>query len=113
MSERLNNHERVLCAAYRFKEGYRTPNMERITAKDGTMIEEIYHEPYRGVFGLALGWRHPDILYKYGDIIDKSDTGGFMTTRGRYVDRYEAAKIAFEQGQIPEQKRVLYSEDLY
>lgn len=113
MSDRINKPEFILCAAYRFKEGYRTPRMEEITAKDGTMVEDIYYEPHKDVFRMAVGWRHPDILYKYGDIIDKSDTGGFMTSKGRYVDREEAAKIAFETGQIDKEKRVLYSEDLY
>ena len=105
--------ERIICAAYRFKEGYRTPRMEEITAQDGTMVEEVYNEPYRGVFRMALGFRHPDILYKYGDVIDKSDTGGFMTSLGRYVDRQEAAKIAFAAGQIDREKNRLFSEDVY
>lgn len=105
--------ERVLCAAYRFKSGYRTPNMEEIKAKDGTMIEEIYHEPHREVFRIALGWRHVDIIYKYGDCIDQSDLGGFMTSKGRYVDRREAAKIAVAAGQCEPNIKYLYSEDLY
>ena len=37
-----NKVEYILCAAYKFKEGYRTPKMEEIKAKDGTMIEKIY-----------------------------------------------------------------------
>ena len=60
-SQEMNNKvEYILCAAYKFKEGYRTPKMEEIKAKDGTMIEEIYHEPHREVFRMALGWRHAD-----------------------------------------------------
>ena len=65
-----NKVEYILYAAYKFKEGYRTPKMEEIKAKDGTMIEKIYHEPHREVFRMALGWRHPDIIYKYADCID-------------------------------------------
>ena len=99
-----NKVEYILCAAYKFKEGYRTPNMERITAKDGTMIEEIYREPHREVFHMALGWRHADIIYKYGDCIDQDDLGGFMTSKGRYVDRKEAAEIAYNAGQTEEKK---------
>ena len=113
MSDRISKPEFILCAAYRFKEGYRTPRMEEITAKDGTMVEDIYYEPHKEVFRMALGWRHADILYKYGDVIDKHDLGGFMTSKGRYVNRKEAAKIAFAAGQIEQEKRVLYSEDLY
>lgn len=36
---------------------------------------------------------------------------GFITSSGRYVDRVEAAQIAYAAGQIPEPKRELYSED--
>lgn len=103
-----NSKEYILCAAYRFKKGMRTTYM------DGCGVDaNMYNEPHRQVFGLALGWRHPDIIYKYGDIIDQSDLGGFCTSKGRYVDRKEAAKIALECGQISEDKRLLYSEDIY
>lgn len=107
------NQEHILCAAYRFKEGYRTPNMERISDQDGALVEDVYKEPHKEVFRMALGWRHADILYKYGDCIDKSDLGGFMTSKGRYVDRTEAAKIAFAAGQIEKEKNMLFSEDIY
>ena len=105
--------ERIICAAYRFKEGYRTPYMEKLTEKDGTMIEDMFHGPCRETFKMAMGWRHPDIRYKYNDVIDTSDLGGFMTSFGRYVDRKEAAKIAFAAGQIEKEKAWLFSEDLY
>ena len=38
---------------------------------------------------------------------------GFYTSKGRFVDRTEAAKIAYECGQTSELKDILYSEDLY
>ena len=37
---------------------------------------------------------------------------GFVTECGKFVGRTEAARIAFEAGQIPERKDCLYSEDL-
>lgn len=45
----------------------------------------------------------------------------FYTSRGRFVDRYEATKIAFEAGQLTKSSvydkqgkiRPLFSEDLY
>lgn len=42
-----------------------------------------------------------------------SEIQGFLTSKGRFVDRKEAAKIAFSAGQISDQKEELYSEDLY
>lgn len=63
---------------------------------------------------MATGWRHPDVLYKWGqEVLDQSDGGGFMTSKGRYVDRKEAAEIAYNAGQTDEKKSCLYSEDLY
>lgn len=49
---------------------------------------------------MVTSWRHPDIIWKFGDIIDKDDSGGFMTSRGRYVDRVEAMGIALAASQV-------------
>lgn len=38
---------------------------------------------------------------------------GFLTSRNRFVDRKEAAEIAFNAKQIPEETDILISEDLY
>jgi hypothetical protein len=38
---------------------------------------------------------------------------GFVTDDGRFVEREEAAKIAFAAGQIPGPKKVLFSEDIF
>lgn len=73
----------------------------------GEDIKAIYHEPYREVFDLALGWRHADILYKYGKEVLADSTGGFMTSRGRYVDRIEGMKLAFIAGQVSMTRAIL------
>lgn len=41
------------------------------------------------------------------------NTQGFLTNLNRFVTREEAAKIAFEAGQIQKEKKKLFSEDLY
>jgi hypothetical protein len=38
---------------------------------------------------------------------------GFLTNTNRFVDREEAAQIAFDSGQIKQHTITLYSEDLY
>lgn len=38
---------------------------------------------------------------------------GFLTSRNRFVDREEAAIIAFDANQINEEKQTLFSEDLW
>ena len=47
------------------------------------------------------------------EVIDQSDGGGFMTSKGRYVDRKDGAKIAVAAGQCEPNITYLYSEDLY
>ena len=38
---------------------------------------------------------------------------GFLTSKGNFVDRKEAGKIAYERGQITKETDCLFSEDLY
>lgn len=109
-----NSKEYILCAAYKQKKN--TVNRQRYIDESGEDIANIYYEPHKEVFDMRLGWRHPDILYQYRDEIDRSDSGGFCTSKGRYVSREEAYKIAVECGQITKGKYSetrLYSEDLY
>jgi hypothetical protein len=47
----------------------------------------------------------------YRDQLDLEQ--GFVTSTGEYVDREEAAKIAFQSKQIKKQVKILYSEDLW
>lgn len=42
-----------------------------------------------------------------------TEVQGFITSKNRFVDRAEAAALAYSAGQIPEPKQELYSEDLY
>jgi hypothetical protein len=67
---------------------------------------------------IYTGRNHADIIWTLAtinhiDFIVTQDMQGFVTDTGRFVDRTEAAKIAFEAGQIKEEKRILFSEDLY
>jgi len=64
------------------------------------------------------GRRHHDVIKK---IIDECGMGaapvmgeqGFVTECGVFLARESAAMIAFEAGQIPAPKKMLFSEDLY
>jgi hypothetical protein len=38
---------------------------------------------------------------------------GFLTSKNRFVDRKEAAQIAFDMAQTKDHKKILFSEDLY
>lgn len=45
--------------------------------------------------------------------VEEAAEDGFVTTTGRFVDRYEAARIAYAAGQTTEMKYKLFSEDLW
>lgn len=61
----------------------------------------------------TTGARHNDIIRNAHRSCLEHDAQGFWTSHDRFVDRKEAAKIAFEAGQIPEEKSELFSEDLW
>lgn len=83
------------------------------------------HEPERILHAAVVakdgriffGKCHADCFYK-GQAMgvamsSKSYHQGFLTSRGRYVDRQEAGEIAFSQGQIDKPTGYLFSEDMW
>lgn len=66
---------------------------------------------------IFFGKCHADCFYK-GQAMgvamsSKSNHQGFITNKGRYVDRQEAAQIAFQQKQIDLETGYLFSEDMW
>lgn len=61
------------------------------------------------------GYRHKDIFMGAPKHLNirKGGIEGFVTTSGQFVDRKEAADLAFQFGQTVEHKGKLKSEDLY
>lgn len=64
------------------------------------------------------GRRHDVVIKKIIEELGRDATPvraeqGFVTECGKFVDRKEAAKIAFEAGQVKELFPILMSEDLY
>lgn len=66
---------------------------------------------YNGV--LFKGDRHRNIISKYKHLPLNKGIEGFVTSHGLFVDREQAAKIAYSTGQIKKPKQKLISEDLY
>ncbi len=104
----MANKETVLCAAIWYKD----VKTAKINAKN---IE-------KGV--VLCGHRHGHIIQQLvaltglRTVTNGEDAGGaheqgFLTSTGRFVDREEAAELAFDAGQIKERIKTLYSEDLY
>lgn len=61
------------------------------------------------------GKRHKDIFMSAPKHLNirKGGIEGFVTTSGMFLDRKEAADLAYQMGQIKEPKDKLKSEDLY
>ena len=109
-----NKQEYILCAA-----------IKRIERKKCAP----YYDEMNDICDIEIGYRHHDILHKFqGEVSNKSKDQGFYTSKGRFVDREEAAYIALLAGQIDIEKcfsvkyvvgsairtlKPLYSEDLY
>lgn len=94
----INNElEYILCAAIMRKE---PKDCNPYFANDITQIE--------------IGYRHHDIIQRFKGELDVEEQG-FYTSKGRYVDRKEALKIAKACGQVEEDHyhTLLFSEDLY
>ena len=108
-----NKQEYILCAA-----------IKRIHVKN--CIKHYYNND---IYNIEIGYRHCDIFARFGEeVSNKLEDQGFYTSKGRFVDREEAAYIALLAGQIDIEKcfsvkyvdgstirtlKPLYSEDLY
>ena len=96
--------EYIICAANWFKDG-----------------NKHIHQPRNVETGFVVcGRRHHNAYYIASECladgyseVKGTCVQGFLTSKDRFVDRKEAGKIAFEQGQIPELTDCLFSEDLY
>lgn len=76
--------------------------------------------PYNIDRGIVFsGWRHANCIYQAVALTGKPShqlgevEQGFLTNLNRFVDRTEAAQIAFDAGQIKEGLISLYTENLY
>lgn len=76
------------------------------------------HQPKNISTGYVMcGRRHHNIINLRFDLLKEktafNSMQGFLTSLDRFVDRYDAALIAFDAGQTETQLTTLYSEDLY
>ncbi len=105
-----NKVEKILCAAIWY------PDIKLV--REGIPNQNPVNVDKGAVF---CGFRHPHCMYtmvaitglrsvetEVGEIIQ-----GFLTNTNRFVDREEAADIAFKAEQVKENLNRLYSEDLY
>ncbi|MDR2146421.1 MAG: hypothetical protein LBE91_08190 [Tannerella sp.] len=92
--------EYILCAAIHFDDGNYYP----------------HHKQY-GTGIVACGYRHHLIFTLRPKEFKGKETQGFLTSKGRFVNRIEAYTIAVNAGQIKDYNSnpysKLFSEDLY
>ena len=101
----------ILCAAIWYKE---------LPLLKPEVLKPRGFSPYNVDKGVVFcGWRHSNCIYQKVAVtgLRDSESGenvqGFLTSDNRFVDREEGAIIAFNAGQIKEEKKRLFSEDLY
>lgn len=92
-----NSREYIICAAYWYKTGEESPR--------GFVAQNLST-------GIVVGqWRHPNVIHAWRQAsglrtvkteVDYVD--GFLTSRGNFVDRVQAAEIAYNAGQITKDK---------
>lgn len=75
------------------------------------------HQPINIEFGFVIcGRRHHNCFITVSilnDSVRPVCEQGFLTSKDRWVNREEAAKIAFANGQIKKETKILFSEDIY
>ena len=98
---KLSKQEYLLCAAIR-----------RVEPRD---CPKVYWEQFHDIYKIEIGWRHPDILHRFGKEVSRNPKDqGFYTSKGRFVTRDEGLEIARASGQVKDIiGGVLTSEDLY
>jgi hypothetical protein len=107
------NKEYILCAAVWYLE---------LPMVKPNVLDNRGFRPYNVDKGVVFsGWRHGNCIYQMVAITGlrsvPSESGpeiqGFLTNKNRFVDREEAAQIAFDAGQTETLLKRLFSEDLY
>lgn len=93
--------EKIVCSAIWYKKGDKLQHT-CINVDEGIVLFGLRHTMWDLLVRL-----YPD--YKQ----DHCTVQGFLTSENRFVERNEAAEIAFKSGQTEENKKFLYSEDLY
>jgi len=96
--------EYLLCSAIWFDDGIDTYVHQPKNIKTGYVVCGRRHHNCFTTVAMLQGLRNKKEI---------PDVQGFLTNTDRFVDRYEAAKIAFDAGQILEPVIKLFSEDVW
>ena len=106
--------EFIICAAIWFNDGNKYNHQPKNIESGFVVLGRRHHNCFSSVqsIGKALGCDKTLVLKK-GIELEEREKQGFITNKDRFVDRIEAAQIAYEAKQIDKTLKKLYSEDLY
>lgn len=96
--------EYILCAAVHFDDGFKYEHMPTNITSGFVICGRRHHNCFATVAAINNVPLSKDV-YK--------SVQGFMTNTDRFVNREEAAKIAYNAKQISEERDMLFSEHLY
>ena len=110
-----NSKEYILCAAIWYRDGTEAPRgMIAQNIDTGVVIGQWRHgncinvrstNPVWNAKKLAERKQETPMITKYEDTLEYYDyVDGFLTSEGRFVDRWQGMKIAYEAGQVDEKR---------
>lgn len=97
--------EYIICAAIWYKE-QNTAKILPVNIHNGVVVCGHRHPHCIHAFIALSGLR--SVTVECGEY-----SQGFLTSKNRFVDRADAAEIAFNSGQIEKELKTLFSEDIY
>ena len=101
--EPVRKDEYITCAAIHYKIETQAPHQPRNIDKGVVLCGHRHHN----IFAQSYAFGLPEALKTV------PNTQGFVTSFDRFVDRKEAAEIAYKVGQLEEERDRLFSEDIY
>ena len=106
--------EFISCAAIWFNDGKKYNHQPKNINSGFVVLGRRHHNCFSSIqsIGKAIGY-DKTIIVKKGIIVEERETQGFLTSTDRFVDRIEAAQIAYVAKQIDKPLNKLFSEDLY
>ena len=106
--------EFIICAAIWFNDGNKYNHQPKNVEYGFVVLGRRHHNCFSSVqsIGKALGY-DKTLIVKKGIVLEEKEKQGFITNKDRFVDRIEAAQIAYEAKQIDKPLKRLFSEDLY
>lgn len=108
----MKSKEYILCAAIWYQEIELKKDIPQVRPNNisrGIVVLGHRHGQCIWTMACLTGLRTCDV----GEDCTGEHEQGFLTNTNRFIDRQEAAKIAYEAGQIKEELKTLYSENLY